>query len=85
MRSEILALLDNTLTVNYEYSRNNRQNLQLPIQIKLFEKPSTFSNIFLQFLESKLSLQYSEKKKKKKKNIVGQLFNKLLTPKDELL
>ena len=29
----------NTLTVNYEYSRNNRENLPLPIQIKLSKKP----------------------------------------------
>ena len=30
MRSEILGLLDNTLTANYEYSRINRENLPLP-------------------------------------------------------
>ena len=29
--SEILGLLDNTLTPNYEYSRINRENLPLPI------------------------------------------------------
>ena len=28
--SEILGLLDNTLTPNYEYSRINRENLPLP-------------------------------------------------------
>ena len=38
IRSEILELLDNTLTANYEYCRSNRQNLPLPIQIKLSEK-----------------------------------------------
>ena len=37
--SEILGLLDNTLTANYEYSRSNRENLQFPIQIKLSKKP----------------------------------------------
>ena len=30
IRSEILGLLDNTLTTNYEYSRINRKNLPLP-------------------------------------------------------
>ena len=30
IRSEILGLLDNTLTANYEYSRINRENLPLP-------------------------------------------------------
>ena len=37
--SEILGLLDDTLTVNYEYSRSNRENLPLPVQIKLSKKP----------------------------------------------
>ena len=39
MISEILGLLHNTLTANYEYSRSNRENLQFPIQIKLSKKP----------------------------------------------
>ena len=30
IRSEILGLLDNTLTGNYEYSRISRENLPLP-------------------------------------------------------
>ena len=37
--SEILRLFDNTLTAIYKYSRSNRKNLHLPIQIKLSEKP----------------------------------------------
>ena len=32
----------NTLTANYEYSRSNRKNLPLPIQIKLSKKPYIF-------------------------------------------
>ena len=39
IRSEILGLLVKTLTANYEYSRSNRENLPLPIQIKLSKKP----------------------------------------------
>ena len=39
IESEILGLLDNTLTANYEYSRTNRANFQFPIQIKLSKKP----------------------------------------------
>ena len=38
-RSEILGLLVNTFTANYEYSCSNRENLRLPIQIKLSKKP----------------------------------------------
>ena len=33
IRSEILGLLVITLTANYEYSRSNRENLPLPIQL----------------------------------------------------
>ena len=35
----MLGLLDNTLTANYEYFQSNRENLHLPIEIKLSEKP----------------------------------------------
>ena len=38
-RSEILGRLDNTLSANYVYSRSNKENLPLPIEIKLSEKP----------------------------------------------
>ena len=34
---KILGLLDNTLNANYEYSRNNTENLQFLIEIKLSE------------------------------------------------
>ena len=39
IRSEILELLVNTLSVNYVYSRSNRENLAWPIQFNLSEKP----------------------------------------------
>ena len=45
MRSEFLGLLLNTLTANCEYSRSNRENLPLPIQIKSSKKSSTFCSI----------------------------------------
>ena len=63
IRSEILRLLVNTLTANYEYSRSNRGNLPLPVQIKLSKKPWAFSFIFFPLLEYKLNSQCSEKKK----------------------
>ena len=47
IRSEILGLLENTLIRNYEYSRSNRGDLLLPIQIKLSKKPETFCDLFL--------------------------------------
>ena len=51
MRSEILRLLVNTLTANYEYSHSNRENIPLPILIKLSKKPQLFSGIFFDVLE----------------------------------
>ena len=60
-----MGLLFNTLTADYEYSRSNRENLPLPIQMQLFKKPKTFCCIFIAFLESTLNFEYFEKKKKK--------------------
>ena len=67
MRSEILRLLDNTFTGNYEYGRSNEEKLPLPIQIKLSKKLQTFCHLFFAFFLSTWNFQYSEKKKKKKK------------------
>ena len=39
IRSEILGLLDNPLTANYDYYRNTREILHLPFEMKLSEKP----------------------------------------------
>ena len=52
------------MTANYKYSRSNGESLQLPIQIKLSEKPSTFFDIFLPFFESTLNLQCLKRKKR---------------------
>ena len=62
MKSEILGLLLNTLTANYEYSGSNRDNLALPIQIQLSKKNINFSLHFLRVLESTLYFKCSEKK-----------------------
>ena len=73
IRSEILGLHVNTLTANFEYSRSNRENLPLPIQIKLSKNPSIFSPFFIfyffnvfffffDFLGSTLNFQCCEKK-----------------------
>ena len=62
IRSEILELLDNTLTANYQYCRSNRENLPLLIQIKLSEKTMYLLRIFFAFLERTLNFQCSQKK-----------------------
>ena len=75
IRSEILDLLDNMLSANYEYSWSNRENLHLAIQINLSEKSSLFSGVFCPFLECTLNFPCSETKR----NLIGQVFLKLLS------
>ena len=62
MGSEIVGLLGETFTANYKYSRSNRENLRLPIQIKFSKSASNFCFISLTFLESKWNLKCSEKR-----------------------
>ena len=76
MRSEILGLLENKLTANYEYSRISRENLQLPNKAKLSKKSSTFCGIIFAFLESELNFQCF----KKRMSLIAEVFLKLLTP-----
>ena len=56
--SEILLLLDNTLPVNCEYSRINRQNLQLPIQMIWSKKPEISCMFFFFFLIFKIYIKF---------------------------
>ena len=77
----LLGLFDNTLTANYEYFRSILENLHLPIKIKLYEKPSMFCVIFFLFLECTLNLPCSVEKR----TLRGQVFLKLLSPKDLLI
>ena len=62
IRSEILGLLVKTLTANYEYSRSNRENLPLRIQMQLSKKPKVICCIFVVFSEYTLNFQFFEKK-----------------------
>ena len=78
VRSEILGLLVNTLTVNYEYSRSNTEKLPLPVQIQLSEKLETFPRLFIAFSKSALNFDYFERKMV----VIGLVFLKLLIPKD---
>ena len=68
----------NTLTANYEYSRNNTDDLPLPVQMQLSGKLKTFSPFFIAFLESTLNFEHFEKKT----SLIAQVFLKLYTPKD---
>ena len=62
VRFELLGQFFNTLTADYKYSRQNRENLsqQVPMQISL--KLKTCSGFFIAFLKSTLNLEYFERK-----------------------
>ena len=78
MRSEILGLSGNTLTVNCQYSRKNTDNLELQVQMKLSGKLKIFFLFFSEFSESALNFEHFSKKIR----FIAQAFLKLLTPKD---
>ena len=69
------------VTANYENSRSNGENLPSPIQIKLSKKPWTYCRIFFTFLVTTSNFQCSERKM----SLIGQVFLKLLTPRDVLI
>ena len=49
---EILGVFVNTLTAESKYPVEDWENLPLPMQMQLSEKPKTFSQFFVPFLES---------------------------------
>ena len=49
------------MTANFEYSDNNTDNLELPVQMELSEKVGAFSSFFIAFLESPLNCAHFEK------------------------
>ena len=52
----------NTLTGDGKYPVQGCENLQLPIQMQLSEKPKTFSEFFVLFVESISKFKHFEKK-----------------------
>ena len=68
----------NTLTANYEYSRNSMDHLPLPVQMQLSGKLKTFSQFFIAVFESTLNFEHFENKI----GLIAQVFLKLYTPKD---
>ena len=62
VRSEILGLLPNTLTTNYEYYHNNTDNLPLPLQMQLSGKLNRFSRTFIAFSDSASNFEHFQKK-----------------------
>ena len=59
---EILGVFVNTLTADGKYPVQGCENLQLPIQMQLSEKPKSFSEFFVRFLDSIVNFEHFEKK-----------------------
>ena len=59
---EILGVFVNTLIAEDKYPVKDCENLPLPIQMQLCEKPITFSELFVPFLESTSNFKDFEKK-----------------------
>ena len=62
VRSVLLGQFIKTLTADYKYSRQNRDNLWQQISRPISRKLNTFSGFFITFLKFTLSLEYFEKK-----------------------
>ena len=59
---KILGVFVKTLTAGDMYPVQGCENLQLPIQMQLSEKPKTFSEFFILFVESTSKFKHFEKK-----------------------
>ena len=62
MTCKILVLLVNTLASNEKYPVLNRDNLTIPIQMQLSQKPKTFSEFFRAFFKSRQNFKHFETK-----------------------
>ena len=62
VRSEVLGQFVNTMTADYNYFRQNLENLSQQVQTQISLKPKTFAGFFFASLKSTLNLQYFEKK-----------------------
>ena len=81
IRFEILGLLVNKLTANYDCSGSNRENLSLQIQIINLKKHKLFCYFSFFVLKFTLNAQSSETNM----SVKDQIFLKLLTPKNVLI
>ena len=62
MTCQILGVLVNTLAADEKYHRLIRDNLTIPIQMALPQKHKTFSQVFAEFLKSRINFKYFGKK-----------------------
>ena len=75
VKSELLGQFVNTLTADYNYSPQYRENLsqQVPMQTSL--KLKTSSRFFIPFVTSTLNFQYFEKKDQSHRLSITEVIN----------
>ena len=78
MLGEILEVFLNILIVDDKYPVQDCENLQLPIQMQLFQKQKTFSEFFVQFLASNSDFKHLKEKMK----VTANVFPKIQTVKN---
>ena len=59
---KIFELLVNTLAVDEMYVVLNREDITIPIQMQLSQKPNTFPQFLAAFLKFRLNSKYFERK-----------------------
>ena len=62
LSGEILGVFVYILTADGKYPVQGCENLQLPIEIQLYEKPKSFSDFFVPFLNSTSNSEHFERK-----------------------
>ena len=60
---EIVGVFVNTLTADEKYPVQDAENLSIPIQMQLSEKPKSFSQFFVPLLEYQSNFNEFEKKR----------------------
>ena len=70
---EILRVFVNTLTADDKYPVEDCENLQLPIQMQLSEKRTTFPQFFVPFLESTQNFKCFERKNDRRRECISKI------------
>ena len=74
---KILRLFVNALTADDKHYLLNRDNLTLPIQMHIYQKRKTFSELYFAFQKSILNFKHFPKRM----TIIANVFPKLKAPK----
>ena len=75
VRSELSGQLVNTLTADYKYSSENRENLWQKVPMQISRKLKTFSGFFIAFMKSTLNLEYFERKDQSQSLSITEIIN----------